>query len=332
MEKSKKIGKDNKSMNEIKKIFKHREITLVLMIFALFLLVSLKQPAFASRGNIIGVLLKVSLKGIIGIGATLILVSGQLDLSVGGMVAVTCASFGSVFKATNNIMLSLIVSLIVALMFGIINGLLVTKVHLSAFIATLATMGISRGITYVLTKGTPIKLTTLPKSYQLMGTAKIIGIPLIIYIFIFLVIVFQILLTKSKIMRKVIYTGSNMNTAELSGVNTNRVIIGTFVLIGILVWIAAILSNARMLSASQNYGLQWETDLIAAAVIGGATLKGGEGSIVGTALGLILLGFVSSATIMLGVSVYWETFISYFVLLIAVGVDSQIEAKKRKNL
>lgn len=313
-------------------IFKYREFTLIIMIALMFLIVSFYEPAFSSKSNIISTLLSVSLKGIIGIGITLILVSGALDLSVGGMIAATCASFGVAYRASSSVIVALLVGLIVALAFGAINGLLVTRCKLSAFISTLATMGIARGITYILTKGTPIKLTTLPDWYQALGTKKIGSIPLIIIIFVILIAIFQILLSKSKKMRQAIYTGSNSNTAELSGVNTKKVIFLGYILIAVFCWVAAALSSARFLTASPTYGVAWETDLIAAAVIGGATLEGGEGSIIGTSLGLVLLGFVSSAIVFLGVSVHWQNLISSLVLLVAVLLDAFVEARKKKAM
>lgn len=325
------MNKKGKSLR-VSALFKHREVTLVFMIVLLFVIISPLEPAFLSQSNIVSTLLSVALKGIIGIGTTLIIISGHLDLSVGGMVAAVCASFGFAYLKTESVFLAACISLATALLFGVINAVLITKCRLSAFIATLATMGITRGVTYVLTKGTPIKLTTLPDSYQKLGTMTIAHIPVIIIVFILLVIVFQVLLAKSKKFRQIIYTGSNGLTAQLSGVNTRKVIFTGYILIALLCWIAACLSSARFLTASPTYATSWETDLIAAAVIGGATLDGGEGSLLGTALGLILLGFVNSAIVFIGVSVYWQTFISNLVLLIAVLLDSFVEARKKKAM
>lgn len=316
--------------DKIKKLFQYRETTLILMLVLMFIIIPIFKPTFISPANILSTLLSVSLKGIIGIGVTLILISGGLDLSVGAMVALISALFGRTYLTTNNLALSVLVALLAGLVCGAVNGILITKFNLSAFIATLAMMGIYRGFTYVLTKGTPIKLTVLPESYRQLGQGKLFGIQYIIYIFVILTIVMHVLLKKSKILRKNVYTGSNEKAARFSGINTKKVIFFTYVAMGVLCWLSAQLSIGRFLTASPTFGVGWETELIAAAVIGGATLTGGEGSIVGTSLGLILLGFVSSAIVLLGVSVYWQDLISNIILLLAVLLDVFVEKRKAK--
>jgi ribose transport system permease protein len=316
----------------VKWLFGMREFTLVLMIALMFAIIPIFQPTFATRANIITTLLSVATKGIVGIGVTYILVSGALDLSVGGIVALVCAVFGGVYHASGSLALALLCSLTTAIVCGAINGILVTRFRLSAFIATLAMMGIARGITYVLTKGTPIKLTDIPESYKILGTGTLVNVPYVVIMFIVLAVVAHVMLKKSTVLRQNVYTGSNEKAARYSGVNTKRVVVSTFVLIGILCWIAAQMSVARFLTASPSYGLNWEVELIAAAVIGGATLDGGEGSVIGTSLGLILLGFVSSAMLQLGVSVYWQNFVGSFILLVAVLFDAAVESRKRKAL
>lgn len=316
--------------SKIKKTLRYRETTLILMLVLMFLIIPFFKPTFISTANILSTLLSVSLKGIIGIGVTLILISGGLDLSVGAMVALISALFGSVYLSTGNLFLSIVAALAAGILCGAVNGVLITRFKLSAFIATLAAMGIFRGVTYVLTKGTPIKLTVLPESYRMLGQGKLFGIQYIIYIFVILTIITHVLLKKSKVLRKNVYTGSNEKAARFSGINTGQVIFFTYIALGILCWLSAQLSLGRFLTASPTYGVGWETELIAAAVIGGATLTGGEGSIIGTTLGLILLGFVSSAIVLLGVSVYWQDLISNMILLLAVLLDVFVERRKVK--
>ena len=306
-----------------------REFTLVLMILAMFIVLPLFRPVFATDKNIIATLLNVSAKGIVGIGITIVLISGGIDLSVGSAVAVVLAVFGRIYVTTGNLLVAMFAAIISALVVGLINGLLITKCKLSAFISTLATMGICRGITQVLTKGTPIKLTQLPEGYRALGTITVLGIPLVVVVFLVLTIVAHFLMKKSKVLRQNVYIGSNEKAARFSGVNTAKVMVFTYVVMGVLVWITAQLSAARFLTASPTYAAGWETELIAAAVIGGATLTGGEGSIIGTSLGLILLGFVSSAIVLFGVSVYWQNLISNLILLLAVLLDAFVESRKR---
>ncbi|MGN0996898.1 MAG: ABC transporter permease [Candidatus Ventricola sp.] len=316
----------------VKRIMAHREATLVLMILAMFVVIPFFKPTFATSQNVISTLMSVAIKGIIGISITMVLITGGLDLSVGALVAMVCAVFGKVYLTTMNIWVAMLAALAIGLIGGMVNGLLVTRCKLSPFIATLATMGIYRGVTYVLTKGTPIKLTALPQAYKNLGSGKIMGVvPYVVVLFIVLTLIAHFLMKKSKALRLNVYTGSNEKAARFSGINTKKVIFLTYVVIGLFCWLAALLSVGRFMTASPTYGTGWETELIAAAVIGGATLTGGEGSIIGTALGLILLGFVNSAIVIFGVSVYWQDLISNAILLLAVLLDVVVETRKRRK-
>lgn len=316
----------------VRRIMAHREATLVLMILAMFIVIPFFKPTFATSQNVISTLMSVAIKGIIGISITMVLITGGLDLSVGALVAMVCAVFGKVYLTTMNIWVAMLAALAIGLIGGMVNGLLVTRCKLSPFIATLATMGIYRGVTYVLTKGTPIKLTALPQAYKNLGSGKIMGVvPYVVVLFIVLTLIAHFLMKKSKALRLNVYTGSNEKAARFSGINTKKVIFLTYVVIGLFCWLAALLSVGRFMTASPTYGTGWETELIAAAVIGGATLTGGEGSIIGTALGLILLGFVNSAIVIFGVSVYWQDLISNAILLLAVLLDVVVETRKRRK-
>jgi len=326
---------NNKSGSSIvtilKKLIQMREFALILMIAALFIIVPIFQPVFATGANVVTTLLSVATKSIVGIGTTYVIVSGALDLSVGAMVALIAAVFGTMYHSTDSMVVAVLVALVVALFIGFTNGFLVTKLTLSPFIATLAIQGICRGLTYVLTKGTPIKLTDVPDKYKVLGSGKLFGIPYVVILFIVLAIIAHILLKRAKVMRQCVYTGSNPNAARFSGVNTSKVIIATYILTAFLCWVSAQMSVARFVTASPNTGNGWETELISAAVIGGATLDGGKGSVLGTCLGLIFLGFVSSAIQLLGASVYWQDFISYAILLVAVILDVLVEKNKSKK-
>ena len=322
----------NSFVTVLMKAFSFRETTLLLMIILMFIIIPFFNPVFATSKNVSTTLLSIATKGILGIGVTLILISGVIDLSVGAIIAVVCSVFGRVYLFTGSLLAGTLAGLAAALLGGLINGVLVTRCGLSAFIATLATNGIGRGLNMVLTKGTPIKLTALPPEYRVLGSGTLFGLHYVIILFLVLTFIGHFLLKRSKILRQNVYTGSNIKAAAFSGVKTKKVLLLTFLFSGFLAWIGAQMSVARFLTASPTFGMGWETELIAAAVIGGATLNGGEGSIIGTALGLILLGFVSSAIVLLGISVYWQNLISSMILLLAVLLDAFIEARKRKKL
>lgn len=332
-EREKNTARGASALNWLKRLISHREMTLVLMILVMFIVIPFFKPMFSTQQNVISTLMSVAIKGIVGIVITIVMVSGILDLSVGALIALVCAMFGKVYLSTMNVWLGMLAALICGVAGGMFNGLLVTRCKLSPFIATLATMGIYRGLTYVLTKGTPIKLTTIPQAYRDFGSGRLFGvIPYVVVIFVVLTIVAHFLMKKSKMMRLNVYTGSNERAARFSGIKTKKVIFMTYMAVGVFCWLAAQLSVARFMTASPTYGNGWETELIAACVIGGATMTGGEGSVIGTALGLILLGFVNSAIVIFGVSVYWQDLISNMILLLAVLLDVVVETRKRRAL
>ena len=249
---------------------------------------------------------------------TVALIAGGFDLSVGSVTALVCIICGRVFITTNNIFLALLVSMIIACVMGSMNGLLITIGGLNPFIATLSIMGIARGMVYIISKGAPMSLMSIPEGLKDLGRGTLLGIPYIVIIFFITAIIFHIFLKYSKQMRKVFYVGSNEDAAYFSGISPNLVKFFVYLLVGVLCWIAGILAIARFKSASPMFGLGMEMTAISAAVIGGASLSGGEGTVLGSTLGLILLGIVSGALVLLGISVYWQQLISSLVLLIAV--------------
>ena len=313
-------------------MFEVRELTLVVLIAALFIFFGCNNSNFLGKTNIEATILSVAITGIVGVGATLALSIGGLDLSVGAVVALVCAVMGNVFLSTKNVVVGMIVGLAVGGAFGCINAMLITKCRLGTFIATLVTQQIARGLTMVLTKGTPVNLTYIPDWTKKIGNGKLGGVlSYIILIFIIVTIVGQILLKKSKVLRKVLYIGSNPTAAHYSGINVQRTNLGVYITIGLLCGVAGILSVCRFYSAAPNYGQGMETELIAAAVIGGASLEGGNGSIAGTAIALIMLGFVQSGIVLMGVSVYWQDMVSNLILLAAVLLDAFVEMRRRRK-
>ncbi|MDC7226053.1 MAG: ABC transporter permease [Spirochaetales bacterium] len=314
--------------NFLKKLTKIREIALIFIIVLFSIVLSIANPVFLTSENILNILLSISITGFLTLGMTVALIAGGFDLSVGSVTALVGIIAGNIFISTENIFLALLVSLLVALVMGSLNGLLITIGGLNPFIATLSIMGIARGLVYIISKGAPMSLMKLPEWLKDIGRGHLFGIPYIVIIFFIAAIIFHILLKYSRQMRKVFYVGSNEDAAYFSGINPNKIKFFVYLMIGFLCWIAGVLAIARFKSASPTFGTGLEMTAISAAVIGGASLSGGEGTVFGSTLGLILLGIVSGALVLLGISVYWQQLISSLVLLIAVLMDSIIERTK----
>ena len=199
---------------------------------------------------------------------------------------------------------------------------MVSKVGLPPFIVTLAMMNLSRGVAYILTEGSPLSLSGyLPDSFRFLATGDIFGVPMLFIIFCFVTIVAYIFTKKSNICRNIFFVGSNENAARFSGIKVDKVKIYVYIVVAILSTLAGIISLARFNVATPELLRGAETTAISAAVIGGTSMSGGVGSILGTFLGIILLKIVNSALVMLDVSVYWQNFVQGAILVIAVTMD-----------
>jgi ribose transport system permease protein len=305
----------------LSRLFGARETGLVLIILALFLLMTFASPHFLTWSNMRAMTMAFSVESIVVVGMTILLISGGIDLSVGSVTALAMVVAGLLFLNGVNPWLAALIAIGVCAGIGAIMGFFVTYVGLHHFIVTLAAMVIARGLCLLGTGGRPLGLFELPESFKWIGIGSIGVIPVAIVIFVLVVVVFDFLLRRTTAFRLVYYTGSNEKAAAYSGIRTKRVIFLTTVLCSTLCGVAGIIYMARFGSAQPTFGVGMELNVIAAAVIGGASLSGGKGSILGAILGAILLSVVSSSLALLNVSVYWQDIIRGSILLAAVTFD-----------
>jgi len=323
------VKKSGFSLNLIKQTLTgFREGTVIIIIIAVGAILSFLTPHFLTTDNLRTTAIGLSADGIVAIGMTIALVSGGFDLSVGSILGLTSVSTASMFSLGINIWPAMLLGLLVALVVGLINGLLIGKIGINPFITTLATMSIARGAAYVITRGSPISIKDCPDCFRFLGRGDFIGLPFIVMVFVIFAIFGDVMMRRSAPIRKVFYTGSNEKAAILSGINTTRVKIGVFLLTALLAGIAGILSVARFGVATPTQGTSTEMRVISAAVIGGASLSGGEGSILGTVLGVILLNVINNALVLLNISVYWQSLISGVILITAVTIDHVTHQRK----
>lgn len=317
-----------------KKITSFREATVILIIFAIGFILSLLSPHFLTVDNLMSTAIGLSAEGIVAVGMTIALVSGGFDFSVGSVMALSGVTAGALFLLGINIWLACIIAIIVGMACGLLNGFFIGNVGLSPFITTLAVMGIARGGTYVLTQGSPISLLGVSDSFTFIGQGKILGVPFIVIIFILIAGISDFLMRKSEPLRKVFYIGSNEKAALLSGINTVKIKRGVYVFTAALSSIAGILSMARFGVATPAVGLGADVSIgiISGAVIGGVSLSGGEGTVLGTVLGVILLNLISNGLILLNIPVYWQDLINGVILLCAVTIDYISHKNRLKKL
>ena len=303
------------------RIVKMRETGLVLILLALMTVMTFASPHFLTWTNLRVMATAFAVEGIVVVGMTILLISGGIDLSVGSVTALSMVLAGWLFLRGVDPWLASVIAIAATVAIGAAMGLLVTRVGLHHFIVSLAVMVIARGLCLLATGGRPLGLYTLPSRFKSVGQGSVGPIPVVIIAFVVVVVAFDFMLRRTTAFRKVFYTGSNPRAAAYSGIRTKRVVLLTTTLCSAMCGVAGIMYMARFGSAQPTFGIGMELNVIAAAVIGGASLAGGSGTIFGAILGTILLSVVSSSLALLNVSVYWQDIIRGSILLAAVTID-----------
>lgn len=317
-----------KKENPFKKLFAKREMGVLVILIAVVVLVQLFQPKFLNPSNLRSIAISVATDGLYAIGLCLALILGGIELSVGGVAAMTCVITGYLCLQGVNVWVAALASVVAGILVGLFNGFMISKVGLPPFIVTLSMMNLSRGIAYILTEGSPLSLSGyLPDSFRVLATGTIAGIPTIFLIYLVIAIIAGLLTRHAKACRNIFYVGSNEKAAQLSGINVDRVKMSVYVVVALLSTLAGILSLARFNMATPELSVGAETTAISAAVIGGTSMSGGVGSILGTFFGIVLLKVVNSALVMLNVSVYWQDFVQGLILVAAVTIDYMTHRK-----
>jgi ribose transport system permease protein len=317
----------------LRTLLSYKETSVALIILAISLLLGLLSPYFFTASNLMTALMGMSSDGIVVVGVTVVLVLGGLDLSVGSILGLACMTAAYLALHGVNIWLASLVAMGVGALCGYINGLFIGKVGLNPFITTLAMLGIGKGLTLLATQGASVSLTAdVPPSFVALGEGHLFGVPVLVVIFVAVAVVGDFLLRRSEPFRKVFYIGSNENAARLSGINVTKVKMAVYVLTASLSALAGVLSLARFGASTPTTGAGTELRAISAAVIGGASLNGGEGSIVGAVLGVILINLVNDGLVLLNVSVYGQDLITGLILLLAVTIDHVGHMRRMKRV
>jgi len=310
-------------------IFAFRETILILVLLVAGIIMTIASPVFLTWSNIEAILLGLSVEGTIAVGMVILLVSGGLDLSVGSTLAFTGVVCGLALTGGVPAAPAIVLALLAALAVGLVNGFLIARLKMNPFIITLGMMITVRGLLLVLAQGRAV--LNLPASFTVVGQGKLLGIQYPIIVVILLVIVGDILLRNTRFFRQNYYVGGKEQAARLSGINVDFVKIFDYGLIAVLSGISGLMITARFGSSSLTVGSGSELRVITAAIIGGASLNGGEGSVLGAFLGALFMGILANSLNLLGVDVYWQNLATGFMLILAVVLDMINEQRKEKR-
>lgn len=315
--------KQNKRFQN-EKVTKKQFVSMYGSLIGLLLLVvviSVLRPRFISAANLRNVIRIASINGLLAIGMTFVILTGGIDLSVGavmGCAGMYSAYFAQAAKGYPPIV-AVLIGLLIGLGFGLFNGWIIAYLKVPAFVGTLGSMSIASGLTFLLTDAKPIP--NLSEGFKKMGGGNLGVIPIPIMMMSVVLLVCFALLYKTRYGRYIFAVGGNLNAAHVSGIDTKKIIGSVYVIAGVLSAFAGIITTARVTSGVTSTGKGYETDAIAAVVIGGTSLTGGKGRLWGTIVGILIMQFLSNGLDMLGVNAYYQLLVKGFVVIGAVMLD-----------
>lgn len=296
-------------------------IIVAFLVLCVFLSIFPKTSgSFFTRQNIFNVLRQISTNLFLACGMTMVIILGGIDLSVGSIIALSgCISAGCVARYNLPLPIALLMGLLVGLCVGMFNGVVISKTTIPAFIVTLATMNIAKGLAYVYTGGSPVRVVT--KEWQFLGAGYIGIFPTPVVILIIVLIITAIIMNRTKMGRHMYAVGGNQQAAEFSGIKVEKVKFFVHAFSGLMAGLAGIVLASRMYSGQPTAGDGAEMDAIAAVVVGGTSMAGGSGKIGGTIIGGLIIGVLNNGLNLLNVNSFWQYVVKGVVILLAVFLD-----------
>ena len=291
---------------------------------ALFIILSMASPNFLTSTNLSSVVRQTAVINIMALGMTVIIIAGGIDLSVGSILALA-GLLGAMTMEKYGIGWGMAAGMLVGMLCGFANGLMITSLRISAFIVTLGTMGIYRGFALIISKGLPVH--EIPPSFSYLGEGTLLGVPFVLWILLLCAVVTHIMLEHTRHGRYAFSIGSNPEAAFYSGVPVKFHTIVVYAVAGLLTGLSGMIEVSRLMTGQPTGGQGYELTAIAAVVIGGGSLRGGEGSVLGTLVGAFIMGLLANGSDLLGTNPYWQQVIIGAVIILAVAFD---EMRKRR--
>ncbi|RJL20611.1 ABC transporter permease [Paracoccus siganidrum] len=305
----------------------HQYGGILVSLVVLCVIFTLLNERFMTVANLTNILQQVAVVAIAAFGMTWVILLGEIDLSIGSIIAVAGMAGAQALAFGWGFAPALVFTLLAGAAMGLVNGVLTAKLLLPSFIVTVATMGIYRGMVSLPTNGAPAMISD--PTWTAIGSDSWAGLPIIIWIVVALFMFNHILLSRTTFGRRAYLTGGNREAALYSGIKVDRLKIAIFTLSGVMAAISGILLSSRLYSAQTNAGTSYELDAIAAAVLGGTSLAGGVGTMVGTLIGALIIGVMNNGMNMLSVPYFYQLIVKGLVILVAVWLD--VRAKQRRG-
>lgn len=306
--------------NFLNSVIKNDTSKIILALFVLCAFIGILRPyTFLTIDNFMKIMSQTSVNGIMVVGMSFILLTGGIDLSVGSVAAFSSLTTAVMLTTGSNIITSVLCGLLIAILIGIFSGLLVSKLMIPPFIVTLSMLTIFRGATIVMSQGRPI--TKLGDTFGAIGTGYIGPIPVNVVIMIIFFLSAFYVLNYTKLGKHIYAVGGNKEAARLSGINVSKTLITVYSISALCACVSGFIMASRVDSATPTAGEGAELDAIAAAVIGGMSLTGGKGKILGAFIGALIIGVLNNGLILLGIDVFWIKIVKGIIILLAVVID-----------
>lgn len=288
--------------------------------------VSIAAPAFLSEKNLINILRQISFTAVIAFGSTFVLTGGGIDLSPGSIVSLVSIVSAMCARSGQSALVCLLVGLLLGALCGGLNGVLISLTGIPPFIVTMGMMSVAAGAALLVSDGRPV--SGLSESFIWFGAGKVWVVPVPVLILLLAALACHVILNRSVFGRHLKAVGSSENAANMCGINVTRVKIVTYAIAGVAAGLAAVMLTARLYSGQPNAGEGMQMDAIAAAVIGGTSLKGGVGTILGTICGSLIIGVINNGMDLLNVNMYWQEIVKGVIIVVAVVIDAKKHGKK----
>jgi ribose transport system permease protein len=296
-----------------------------LSLIVLFVALAIASPHFLTQTNLSSVVRQTAVINIMSLGMTVIIIAGGIDLSVGAILAMSGVLGAMAMERGLPIPVGILIGVLAGLFWGFVNGLLTTRLRIAPFIVTLGTLGIIRGLTLIITSGLPVH--GVPQGFSFLGEGNLLGVPFVLWVLVICAVLTHVILEHTRLGRYAYAIGSNTDAAIYAGVPVGFDTTTVYALGGMLTGLAGMIEASRLMTGQPAAGNGYELQAIAAVVIGGGSLHGGEGSVVGTLIGAFIMGLLSNGSDLLGVSPYLQQAIIGAVIILAVTVD---ELRKRR--
>lgn len=291
----------------------------------LFVGLAIASPFFLTQTNLSSVIRQTAVINIMALGMTLIIVSGGIDLSVGAILAMAGLLGTMAMEKGYPILLGVAVGILTGMFWGFVNGMLTTRLRINPFIVTLGTLGIIRGLTLIISNGLPVH--QIPAAFSFLGEGNVLGVPFVLWILLVCAVIVHVILENTRLGRYAFSIGSNPDAAWYAGIPVPFHTTAVYAIGGMLTGLAGMVEASRLMTGQPTAGQGYELQAIAAVVIGGGSLRGGEGSVVGTLVGAFIMGLLANGSDLLGISPYLQQAIIGAVIILAVSVD---ELRKRR--